>query len=90
MARVITTKNGKRIIISERHKASMLVSTKERNPEESGEYLCLTEHGHYQVLLYSKNQGLFNASDNLDKAHNERYAIRVDYWMKLPEKPKGV
>ena len=58
----------------------------ERLPEESGDYLVITDGGFIERLSYSERHNAFNTDDRLVYA---ACAIPCTHWMPLPEPPKG-
>lgn len=59
------------------------ISVEDRLPESYGEVLCVTRGGSVMQVTYNPKYKLFNVSfDNVENA------IKVDYWMPLPEAPK--
>ena len=62
------------------------ISVKDRLPEESGDYLALTDGGFIERLSYSERHNAFNADDRLLYAE---CAIPCTHWMPLPQPPKG-
>jgi hypothetical protein len=60
------------------------VSTAERLPEESGEYLVYTARGNRMEMDYSAKYKQFNMFDD-----GIGTPIACTYWMPLPEPPKG-
>ena len=57
------------------------ISVKDRLPEESGDYLALTDGGFIERLSYSERHNAFNADDRL---MNAECAIPCTHWMPLP------
>lgn len=64
------------------------ISVKDRLPEESVYYLTYKEDCECMVLSYSPFHKAFNVRDWYSEEQVERFAIKVDYWMPLPELPK--
>lgn len=63
------------------------ISTAERQPEESGAYLCRTAKRVYLVVNYSKRHNTWNAFDSEDEP---KHAMEVTHWLPLPEPPEEV
>jgi len=59
------------------------VSTKERLPEESGDYLVVTRTKRPTVLSFSARYQAFNVCSD----SSTKFEIKTLYWMPLPEMP---
>ena len=66
------------------------ISVEDRLPNESGEYLTYrAQASSYQILMFSKHHGLWNAFDFMKSKHAEQNTIRgITHWMPLPEPPE--
>lgn len=61
------------------------ISTAERQPEESGAYLCRTAKRVYLVVNYSKRHNTWNA---FDSENEPKRALEVTHWMPISEPPE--
>ncbi len=66
------------------------ISTKERLPEQSGDYLICCDSGHVYCVPYSAKYKLFNAFDEIDEDSAKKYALDVTHWrlLDLPDEFK--
>lgn len=62
------------------------ISTKERLPEQSGDYLILCSSGRVYCTIYSAKYKLFNVSDEFDEDTAKKFALDVTHW-RLPDLP---
>lgn len=66
------------------------INANDKLPEQSGYYLCkLLNSDNYSVLQYSSRYKLFNAFDTEESELVLEFALAVEYWMPIPELPKG-
>lgn len=62
------------------------IKTSEKLPDESGEYLCITENDYFAQLTYSAKHKKFNCCDYYSEKESKLHNIGVKFWSKITTK----